>query len=113
MPEINASLICAIYWMLSTKEFLNSYGGYESLVYVCNMSTKLNKCLIINLSADISFTNNKESLCMVIPHTDFLFLSVKGITKYANYLYESDLLSIEDTAVRISLQAKASGRRYA
>jgi len=91
---------------------LNSHGGYESLVYVCNTSTKLKKCLVINLSADISFTKNKESLCMIIPHTDFLFLSVEGIKKYSNYLYENTLLSIEETATRISLQAKASGRRY-
>jgi hypothetical protein len=82
-PEINASLICASYWMLSTKEFLTSYGGYESLVTICNMSTKLSKCLVINLSADISFTKNKESLSMIIPHTDFLFITVKGIIYYA------------------------------
>ena len=112
MPEINASLLCAQYWMLSTKEFLSSHGGYESLVYVCSMSTKLKKCLVINLSADISFTKNKESLCMIIPHTDFLFLSVKAMKKYGNYLFENTLLSIEEIATRISLQAKASGRRY-
>jgi len=85
-PEINASLMCASYWMLSTKEFLTSYGGYESLVTLCNMSTKLSKCLVINLSADISFTKNKESLSMIIPHTDFLFITVKGIINYVYML---------------------------
>lgn len=110
-PEINASLINAAYWMVSTKEFLTSHGGHESLVSICNMSTKLQKVLAINLSANISFTKNKESISSIIPHADFLFLSVRGVKKYANYLYENELLGTEETAVRISLQAKATGRR--